>query len=305
MTSNTEVPSSSFLAAVGALQVTERMGLRSVRLRTLITIAYFVVVFAVLLAPLVVVIGGSFSAPPNEKVVMSYVQFPPKRLTLEWYERIPATQLRALGVSFALALAVALGACVIGVPAAIGLVRGRFFGKPAVSAIMRAPLQVPHVVTGMAFLQLFYAIGDKGGAYIQSTSLGLFLGHLFMATPFVIGSVGAVLQRFNPRLEEAAYVLGASQWRTLWRVTLPVILPGIFTGVLYAFIVSFVDVPVAVFLASPSATTFPVELFQAMEQDFTPSSLASASLAAAFAIILVFAAQRFLGLDALLKSRSK
>ena len=279
---------------------------RRIRAGKLVTILYFVVVFSSLLAPLVVVVGGSFSAPPNENVVMSYVQFPPERLTLEWYERIPSTQLRALGVSFLLALVVAVAAGLIGVPAAFGLVRGRLIvPRTAVSAIMRAPLQIPHVVTGMAFLQLYYVIGDRWGGYLQGTAAGLFLAHLFMATPFVVGSVGAVLQRFNPRLEEAATILGASQWRTFRRVTLPVIMPGVFTGLLYAFIVSFVDVPAAIFLASPQAMTFPVELFHAMEQDFTPSSLASASLAAAFAIVLVYAAQRFLGLDALLRSRTK
>lgn len=275
------------------------------RLGRLVTIAYFVAVFTILLAPLVVVVGGSFSAPPNDTVVMSYVQFPPQRLTLQWYERIPAAQLRALGVSFSLALAVAAAAAVLGVPAAFGLVRGRFPGKAAVSIVMRAPLQVPHVVTGMAFLQLYYAVGDLFGGYLQGTPAGLFIAHLFMATPFVVGSVGAVLYRFNPSLEEAACILGASRWRAFRRVTLPVIMPGVFTGLLYAFIVSFVDVPVAIFLASAQATTFPVELFHAMEQDFTPSSLASASLAAAFAIVLVYAAQRFLGLDALLRSRTR
>jgi len=251
------------------------------------------------------VIGGSFSAPASNKVVMSYVQFPPERLTLEWYAKIPSAQLRALGFSFMLGIGVSCAACLIGVAAALGLVRGRFPGKAIASAIMRAPLQIPHVVTGIALLQLFYAIGDFGGTYVQGTIVGLFLGHLFMATPFVIGSVVAVLQRVNPRLEEAAKMLGASEWRTFWRVTLPLIAPGVFTGALYAFIVSFVDVPVAIFLASPQATTFPVELFNAMEQDFNPSSLASASLAAGFAIVLVFVAQRFVGLDNLLKPRTK
>jgi putative spermidine/putrescine transport system permease protein len=279
--------------------------LRRLKLRVVLTILYFAVVFVVLLAPLVVVIGGSFSAPASDKVVMSYVEFPPERLTLEWYAKIPSSQLRALGVSFALGFTVALSACIIGVPAAIGLTRGVFRGKQAVSAVMRAPLQIPHVVIGIAFLQLFYAFGDFSGIYLQGKSWGLFLGHLFMATPFVIGSVGAVLHRFNPKLEEAAYVLGASRWRTLRRVTLPIIMPGIFTGALYAFIVSFVDVPVAIFLASSQATTFPVELFHAMEQDFNPSSLASASLAAGFAVVLLIVAQRAVGLDSLLKSRSE
>ena len=269
----------------------------------LLTIAYFVLVFTVLLAPMAVVIVSSFSAPLNNAVVVSYVPFPPERLTLQWYARIPAAQLHALGVSFALGLAVALAASIIGVPAALGLVRGRFRGKAFISATLRAPLQIPHVVCGIAFLQMFYRFGDLTGVYLQGTILGLFIGHLFLAIPFVIGSVAAVLLRFNPRLEEAAHALGAGPWRTLRRVTLPVIAPGIFTGALYAFIVSFVDVPVAVFLASSNAMTYPVELFQAMEQDFDPSSLASASLAAGFAVILVAVAQRLVGLESLLKSK--
>lgn len=291
-------------ARTSARRVKAATGLRN-KLRILATVAYFVLVFTVLLSPLVVVIGGSFSAPSTDKVVMSYVQFPPERLTLKWYREIPRAQLHALAFSFGLGLAVSLGACVVGVPAALGLVRARFRGRGLVSAVMRAPLQIPHVVAGIAFLQFYYVVGDWSGLYLQGTTAGLFVGHLFLATPFVIGSVAAVLQRFNVRLEEAAYVLGASRWRTLRRVTLPVIMPGVFTGALYAFIVSFVDVPVAVFLASADATTFPVELFHAMEQDFNPSSLASASLAAGFAIVLVVVAQKIVGLDNLLHSRSR
>jgi putative spermidine/putrescine transport system permease protein len=278
---------------------------RGVTLVRVIAALYVALVFVFLLAPLVVVVGGSFSAPENEAVVMSYVQFPPEHLTLKWYYEIPATQLRSLGLSFTLALSVALAACLIGVPAALGLVRGQFAGKSLMAAILRAPLQIPHVVTGIALLELYYALGDLSGLYFQGTLVGLFLGHLFLATPFVIGSVAAVLQRFNSRLEEAAFTLGASRWRTLRRVTLPIIMPGVFSGGLYAFIVSFVDVPVAMFLAPANGTTFPVELFYAMEQDFNPSSLASASLTAMFALILVIVAQRIVGLDNLLKSRSR
>ena len=90
-----------------------------------LTTAYFVVVFVILLAPLAVVVGSSFSAPVNENVATSYVPFPPERLTLRWYARIPATQLHALGVSFVLGLAVSLAACLVGVPAALALARGQ------------------------------------------------------------------------------------------------------------------------------------------------------------------------------------
>ena len=274
-------------------------------LRRGVTVAYFALVFVLLLAPLLVVTGGSFSAPASENVTMSYVQFPPERLTLKWYREIPATQYHALALSFGLGLCVAFAACVIGVPAALGLVRGRFPGKALVGAILRAPLQIPHVVIGIAFLQLYHAVGDVTGSHLQGTLFGLFLGHFFLATPFVIGSVGAVLQRFNPRLEEAAFMLGASRWRTLRRVTLPVLMPGIFSGGLYAFVVSFTDVPVALFLAASGRATFPVELFYSMEQDFNPSALASATLVTFFALILLIVTQRIVGVDQLLKSGAK
>lgn len=278
---------------------------RRLTLARMLAVLYVALVFVFLLAPLVVVVGGSFSAPENDTVVMSYVQFPPEHLTLKWYREIPSAELRALAFSFGLALSVAVGACLLGVPAALGLVRGRLTGKAWLAAILRAPLQIPHIVTGIALLQFYYALGDWSGLYLQGTVAGLFLGHLFMATPFVIGSVVAVLQRFNSRFEEAAFMLGASRWRTLWRVTLPIIMPGIFSGALYAFVVSFVDVPVALFLAAADRATFPVELFFAMEQDFNPSNLAAASLAAGFALILVVVAQRLMGIDNLLHVKSR
>ncbi len=288
--------------ASGRRGVASRIGRPS--LGACVTAAYFALVFVFLLAPLAVVVGGSFSAPAQEGVVMSYVQFPPERLTLKWYFEIPPTHYHALALTFGLGLAVALASCLIGVPAALGLVRSRFAGKALVAAVLRAPLQIPHVVIGIAFLQLYYAVGELTGLQLQGTLAGLFLGHVFLATPFVIGSVSAVMQRFSPRLEEAAHTLGASRWRTLRRVTLPVIAPGIFSGGLYAFIVSFVDVPVAMFLAASGRATFPVELFYAMEQDFNPSSLASASLVTLFALVLLVVAQRVVGIDNLLRSRA-
>ena len=271
-------------------------------LRGILATLWIMLVYAIILAPLIVVFGASFSGSDTGSVVISYVAFPPERWTLDWYRRIPSSQFTALGLSFALALATAIGACAIGIPAAFGLSRARFPGRSVAAALLRAPLQIPHIVVGIAFLQLYYAVDEALGLALQGTIAGMFLGHLFLATPFVIGSTGAVLERFNARLEEAALSLGASPWRILRRVTLPMIRPGILTGALYAFIVSFVDVPVALFLSRPGLVTYPVELFQAMENDFSPASLASASLVTGFAVSLVFATKRFLGFDSLLRS---
>ena len=85
-------------------------------------------------------------------------------------------------------------------------------------------MQIPAVVTGVAFLRLYYVVGDATGLFLNATFTGLYLGHLFVATPYVIGTVVTVLQRFNLRLEEAALSMGASPWRTFRRVTLPTIM---------------------------------------------------------------------------------
>jgi putative spermidine/putrescine transport system permease protein len=126
---------------------------------------------------------------------------------------------------------------------------------------------------------------------------------VFLATPFIIGSVAAVLARFNTRLEEAALTLGASRLSAFRRVTLPIIMPGVATGAVYAFLVSFVDVPVSLFLSRPGLVPYPVVLFDAMQQEFSPSLLASATLVIVLSMAILLAVHRLVGLDALLKSQ--
>lgn len=271
-------------------------------LRRLPVLLLFAVVFVCMLAPILVVAGGSFSKPETGGLVISYVEFPPKQVTLDWYRRIPAEHLDGMLLSLVLAATATLGACLIGVPAAFGLVRGNFPGKAAAAALLRAPLQIPAVVSGIAFLQLFNLLGDAFEIELAGSFAGLVLAHVFLATPFVIGSVGAVLQRFNPRLEEAALSLGAGRLRVLRRVTLPLIMPGIYTGALYGFMVSFVDVPVSMFLATPGRVTYPVELFYAMEHDFSPTILASATITMAGALVLLVISQRLVGLERLARA---
>ena len=256
-----------------------------------------------LLAPLVVVVGASFSGAETGGQLISYVQFPPRHLTLGWYGAITAETYQSLALSIGLATAAALGACLLGVPAALGLVRGRTRGQAVVEAIFRAPLQIPAVVSGIAFLQAYYAVADLTGLEVQGSFAGLLLAHIFLATPFVIGSVTAVLARFDTRLEEAALTLGATRLRTFRRVTLPVIMPGVVTGAAYGFLVSFVDVPVSLFLSRPGLVPYPVVLFNAMQQEFSPAILASATLVILVSAAVLLLLHRLVGLDTLLKSQ--
>jgi putative spermidine/putrescine transport system permease protein len=267
--------------------------------------AFVALVCAYLLLPLVVVVGGSFSAPDTGQVVTSFVEFPPRHWTLAWYFRIGGETYRALALSVVLGLAAAFIASLLGVPAALGLARGEFRGKGAAAALLRAPLQVPAVVAGIGLLQLFYLLGDYWPALeLQGSVAGLLIGHVFLALPFSVGSVVATLQRFDRRFEEAALSLGESRGGVFRRVTLPIIMPGVLTGAIYGFLVSFIDVPVSLFLSAPGLTPYPVELFNAMEQEFNPSLLASATLVIVFSLLLLAAIHRLLGLDRLLHSGS-
>ena len=277
--------------------------LRPVRLRTRQAVGLWLkwgmVAFAYLFlhAPLIVVIGASLNGGGQ----VAAIQFPPRDLSFEWYLQIPARQFEALGLSFVLATVAAASAVAIGVPAALGLVRSNLPGKALIGTVFRSPLQIPAVVSGIAFLQMYYLIGDATGLYFQGTFVGLALGHIFIAIPYVVGTVVAILQRFDNRLEEAALSLGASRWNTFRQVTLPVIMPGVYAGALYAFMVSFGDVPLSIFLTAPGYVTYPVEIFFALENDFNPAILASGTIVIVFCLVLMIVVQRAVGLDTLLR----
>jgi putative spermidine/putrescine transport system permease protein len=237
--------------------------------------------------------GGEFSAA---------IKFPPEDPSFQWYTKIPMQQFEALGLSLIVAAVATLLAALIAVPAALGLVRSNFKGKFIVTTIFRAPLQIPAIVSGIAFLQLYYLIFDNSSLMLAGTIPGMLIGHVFIATPFMFGTIVAVLQRFDYRLEEAAHSLGAGRFRTLYRVTIPTIMPGIYSGGLYAFMVSFADVPMSIFLTAPGFVTYPVELFYALENDFDPSILASSSLVIIFCLIMLLGVQKMVGLETLLRS---
>jgi putative spermidine/putrescine transport system permease protein len=118
--------------------------------------------------------------------------------------------------------------------------------------------------------------------------------------PYSVGTVGAVLISANPRLEEAARTLGASEWSVFRRVLLPLIKPGVFAGFFYGFIVAFGDVPIAVFLAAGKFVTLPVEIFQTLQFDFDPAVLAISTLVVFFSALLIVAVQRLVGFDLVL-----
>jgi ABC-type spermidine/putrescine transport system permease subunit II len=283
--------------------IADMLGVVGIRLPVsrILTVLSLTWVYLFLFAPLLVIVAASFNGGSNRS---GTVIFPPRRLSLDWYFAIPAEHLWSFGLSLLLAAVATLIACLIAIPAGLGLVRSRARGREIAGALFRLPLQIPVVIVGLSFYYAFYVVDDALGTQVNGSFAALVIAHLFVLTPYVIGSVTAVLQRFDERLEEAGQSLGAGRWRTFRRITLPVIMPGVFAGAVYAFMVSFGDVPISLFLAGPDTVTFPVAIFHSMELDFDATVLASSTLVMLFGMVLLLAVQRLIGLDTMTRSEA-
>jgi putative spermidine/putrescine transport system permease protein len=216
-------------------------------------------IYTFLMLPLLVVFPISFSSA-------AYMQFPPPGLSWQWYERylddpqwIDAT-VRSLYVGVATAiLAVALG-----VPLAFSLVRGRFPGRWLLDRIALAPLIVPTIILSISVYGLFAKLKLIGEWY------GLVIAHTVLALPFVVLVMAAGLRDFDRALEQAAEGLGASRLRTLLKITLPLLRPSLVSAGLLAFISSFDELVVALFLAGPNMT-LPKKMFDNIMMEIDPT----------------------------------
>jgi putative spermidine/putrescine transport system permease protein len=245
-----------------------------------------VVVF--LVAPIVLVVLNSLGTE-------RFVAFPPTGLTLKWYGDIPQEFVQTFFVSLRVAVMAAIGGSLLAVPAGLSLVRGRHRYRALVDAVVRSPLQVPWLVTGVAFLNYFSILQRQLDIRLIGTLTGLVIAHLIVVTPYLFTTVVARLAKYEDSFEEAAIGLGASTWLTFWKITFPLISPAIFAGAFMAFIISFDNVPVSIFLGGSKTTTFPVQLYFSLEFDLSRMQYAVATLATAFSTILVLIVHRVFG----------
>ena len=194
------------------------------------------------------------------------VSFPLQGFTLKWFHRAFSNQLLldSLRRSFVVAAVSSVIAVALGILAAFALLRRRFFGKPAVSALVFSPLVIPYLVFGVSLLILFTALDKFLGATTgREIGLGLHavvIGHVVVSLPFTILTIMPLLERLNVSIEEAARDLGANAWQTFVRVTFPLLLPAIFSAFLIAFTLSFDEYAIASFLVDTDPT-WPVFLF--------------------------------------------
>ena len=244
----------------------------------------FIVLF--LLAPIIVVVATAFTTT-------AYPLFPPQGFTLRWFERfLTMTEFTdAVQRSAVLALASTAIASVLGTFSALALTRWRGPGRQAITSLMLSPIMFPAIVLGLALLVFYSQIGLAG------TFTGLVIAHSLVTTPFVIRLVMASLAEFDPAVEEAARNLGAGWWRTFFQVTLPLIQPGVLAGAVFAFILSFDELVITLFLAGPGMATLPVRIYTFVEYSSAPTiSAISTTLIVAWMLIGVPVYARFLSI---------
>jgi putative spermidine/putrescine transport system permease protein len=245
-----------------------------------------VCVFAI--APVVIILIESLTAA-------NYVAFPPSGLSLRWYLEIPRRPefVASLTTSLVVATVAGAGATVLGTLAALALVRYRFAGRDALQGLFLSPLSLPAIVLGIALLQFYSTMA------IPRNTATLVLAHILFTCPYTLRLVSVSLTSFDANLERAARNLGATSFTAFRRVTMPLICPGMFAGLVFAFIVSFDDISVSLFLASDSAMTLPVRVFTYIEQNSDPFITAVSSLLILIVVVLAVAVERTVGIGKL------
>ncbi len=240
---------------------------------------------AFILAPLVIVVSMSVSDS-------YFVTFPPQGFTLKWYIQILQDRdfLEALRLSSLLAFGATAGSLLLGVPAALALTRGAFPGLAFIKALVLSPLIFPALVTGLALMQLLAGFG-WGDARVN-----LLIGHIVVTCPYVIRSVVTSLMLVDINLEDAARTLGANRMQTFWRITLPQIAPGVAAGALFAFMVSFDNYPVTMWLANSQYSPVPLVLMRQLINVFDPSVPAMSTVIIILAVVGVLILERLVGL---------
>jgi putative spermidine/putrescine transport system permease protein len=231
--------------------------------RRLVVQALVAAAVAVIFVPLALTIYLSVF---DETIIV----FPPHAYTLAWYGRILHEFGAPLRTSALTALAASCISVLVGVPAGIGLSRYRFRGRGAVATLLLAPLTIPGVAIGLGVFVLAVMIEERTEIAV-SGGVGLMIAaHALITLPWVIRLCLASLANYDGAAEEAAASLGARPLTVIWRVTLPAMRGGIVAGALFAFIVSFENLEMTLFLTAPGLTTLPIAVLQYLQYHIDP-----------------------------------
>ena len=240
-------------------------------------------IFFFLMAPIVIMIPLSFNAQPFFTFTREMLTLNPEGYSLRWYQDFLASEswMRSIRNSFIIGIASTALATTLGTLAALGLSRSEMPFKGLIMALLISPMIVPLIISAAGMFFFFSQIGIAG------SYLGVILAHTALGTPFVIITVTATLVGFDHSLTRAAASLGASPSRAFFKITMPLILPGVISGALFAFITSFDEIVIVLFVAGPEQRTIPREMWSGIREDISPTILAVATLMVLISVLLL------------------
>lgn len=246
------------------------------RMLRLVQYAFCILVALFLVVPILAIIPISFSSA-------GFLSYPLPGLSLQWYAKVfaPRPWMPALWNSILIGTGATVIATVLGTLAALGLSRGDLPWRSGLLALLISPMIVPVVISGLGIYFLFAQLG------LVATYAGMILAHAVLGAPFVVITVAATLRQFDRTLVRAAYNLGASPTRAFLTVTLPLIAPGVISGALFAFVFSFDEVVISLFIAGPAQRTLPRQMFDGIRDNIDPSILAMSTLLVGVSVIML------------------
>jgi putative spermidine/putrescine transport system permease protein len=245
--------------------------------------SYGLIVLFFLVVPLVVIIPLSFNASPYFTFTSKMLTLNPAGYSTQWYSNFVSNPvwLKAVKNSFIIAPVATLIATTLGTLAAIGLTRRHMPFRTAITSLLILPMIVPLIITATAMFFFFSYL------HIVNTYFGIIIAHSILGVPFVVITVTATLEGFDPQYYRAALSLGASPARAFFRVTAPLILPGIISGALFAFMTSFDEVVIVLFVAGPDQKTLPLQMWTNLRYTIDPTILSVATLILIFAVVML------------------
>ena len=247
-----------------------------------------------ILAPIVMVCAVAFTS-------QGYLSLPVHGASLRWFSAIWRNSDFTSAFAQSLRLAALSSTITVGlaIPAALALARHRFPGREALTLFFMSPLMIPPVVLGIAFLRFFTQIGLSG------TFAGLVAAHVIVIFPFALRLVLAAATGMDARIENAAVSLGAGGWTVFRRIVLPLMLPGVVSGWVLAFIASFDELTMTIFIAAPSTTTLPVRMFLYIQDNIDPLIAAVSALLIGLTLVVMVALDRLYGLERLFVGKGR
>ena len=246
-------------------------------------------VFIFLIAPLFVIFPLSFSH--DEFLIFSekMKRLDPDGFSLRWYKDMIWGTKNPWGLAAKNSLMIAffstIGSVVIGTLAAVGLSSRHMPFKGLIMAILISPMIIPLIISGVA---IFFFMAKVG---LAATHTGIILAHIILGTPFVVITVTATLSGFDHSITRASASLGSTPFNTFMKVTLPLILPGVISGGLFAFVTSFDEVVVVLFLAGLDNTTIPIQMWVSLREQLSPTILAVATCLIILSTLVLISAE--------------